>query len=148
MSFSRLNGIFRQVNFNLKRMLVMKTQLTPRDRVNRYNAFLTKINTTPKVQEELKPWNVTYDRELLRVPGRLLASERVLISGDAQRPVTEVSFVQKSADFTKEIKGRPMYRSCTMTNWHLVATQYELERDTVNFFIQSHARRLAAELGK
>ena len=127
-----------QTNFNLKRLLIERTQLSPRDRVARYHQFLEVLNQNAKVQEELEKWQVGYGNELLKIQGTLLAPEKVI----AQE---EISFNQASADFTRELRGKAMYKSCTLTNWHLVVT--ERDQKVAEGFL-FHAQELARNYGK
>lgn len=130
-----------QNNFQLKRLLIERTQLTPQERVTRYNAFLAKMNSNENVLTELEKWQIGYGTDLLKIEGTLLASEKVVVQGGTE----EVTFPQATADFTKEIRRKHMYRSCTLKNWHIV----HLDGDTpvVHGFLR-HAQDLANEFGK
>ncbi len=152
-----------QSDYNLKRVLVQSTQLSPEARVRRYNDFLTRLNTSAPVRDSLAGWGMAYGGELMRVKGTLLGSEGIRLGegrgrgggGSSSSSSNEVPFAQQSADFTREIKGRTMYRSCTLTKWHVVFngdrslnSMNSGGADAVNHFLRVHAAQLAQELGK
>ena len=128
-----------QNNFMLKKLLIQRTQLAPPERVRRYREFLNRINESNQVQEELEKWQVGYESELLQVKGTLLAPEKVIVGNGA------VPFNQGSADFTRELRARPMFKRCEFPNWHII---YEAKEDHLaeDFFRQ--AREVAREYGK
>lgn len=127
-----------QNNFLLKQLLQEKTNLTPQERVDRYNAFLAKVNNNENILIELEKWQIGYGTDLLEIKGTLLGSEKVIVE-------EEITFPQENADFTKEILRKHLYRSCKLKQWHIVHLAYDTP--VVDSFL-AHAKKLAVEFGK
>lgn len=128
-----------QRDFNAKRVLIQKTQLPPKARVERFRHFLKLLSITPEVQEEQKKWQVEYDHELLHVPGTLLAPERIVMGRDRLR------FDQASADFTREMRGKSMYKTCSLSQWYILFTQRD---SSLIFDFTKHVESLARQYGE
>ena len=66
-------------------------------------------------------WGLKFEPKPVEFNGRRLDCERILMSGDT--PQTGCTFVQKSGDFSKEIRGKGMFVPVKISEWVIVATQ-------------------------
>ena len=128
-----------QRNFKARQTLIQQTQLPPNKRVERYENFLKEINSNKDVEAELAKWKIKYDTQLIKVPGVKLAGEKILLGKD------KVSFNQSSADFTREIRSKKMFKSCTFRTWHIVFCKFD--SNGVKTFVE-HMETLTRQFGK
>lgn len=61
----------------LKMDLIKASQLPPQERVNTMKAFMEKLNNSSHVQTMLEQWNYSYDKEPIKLRGRILPLEAV-----------------------------------------------------------------------
>ena len=128
-----------QRNFKARQTLIQQTQLPPNKRVERYENFLKEINSNKDVEAELAKWKIKYDTQLIKVPGVKLAGEKIQLGKD------KVSFNQSSADFTREIRSKKMFKSCTFRTWHIVFCKFD--SNGVKTFVE-HMETLTRQFGK
>src|SRR5690606_19318552 len=74
-----------QRDFKARQMLIRKTQLDPKTRVERYHAFLNKLDTTEQVRSELSKWKIEYGNQLLRVDGVRMVGEKLTLAKPSVR---------------------------------------------------------------
>ena len=101
--------------------MTQQTQTDPNARVRNLNEFIRSINDNPKVREEMSSWGIGFEAHALELNARRLDCEKILMGGDT--PQTATTFVQKSGDFSKEIRGKAMFNPVKVTDWTIICTQ-------------------------
>lgn len=108
-------------DFNIRRSMTQKTQQDPNLRVQNLNQFIRSVRTHPQIQQEMNKWGLEFDEGLVEVQARVLDCEKILMHG--QNKDTASAFDQKTGDFSKEIRSKPMFAAVNITNWTIVCTQ-------------------------
>lgn len=91
------------------------TRMNPATRVDRLQRFAQRINETPASRDTLGQFNVNVDRELLRLPARVLKPE-LIVFGDQRTFAPD----QKTADWTPALRNNQMYSNEECKRWILL----------------------------
>ncbi|XP_054710700.1 piwi-like protein 1 [Uloborus diversus] len=106
-------------NFQLMKELANHTKLDPATRVRNLNTFIRRVNQNENVASDMKAWGLKFDDNLVRFQGRVVPPEDIIMRGG------KASYDQKSGDFTREMRGKPMYSSVNLENWVLICTKFD-----------------------
>jgi hypothetical protein len=100
------------------------TQVTlpPQKRFENLNKFMRDMNSNADVKVDMEKWRMQFESEPIKVVGRQLPCEKILMRGD--QDAAGASFVQQSGDFGKEIRGKAM-RECVpvLSKWVLIVSK-------------------------
>jgi aubergine-like protein len=108
-------------DFNIRRELTQRTQQDPNQRVQHLNQFIGSIHNHPQIRQDMAKWGLEFDTTPVEVPARVLDCERVLMHG--QTPQTGTVWDQKAGDFSREIRGKPMFSAINVANWAVICSQ-------------------------
>ncbi|XP_056889772.1 piwi-like protein 1 [Takifugu flavidus] len=104
-------------DFNIMRDLSVHTRLTPEQREQRLNRFMSNIQRNADARAELEKWGLNFERKLLNLNGRLLPGEKIL-QGSASYEYDPVV-----ADWTREMRGVNVISAPPLENWLLFYTR-------------------------
>ncbi|CAG2180514.1 unnamed protein product, partial [Oppiella nova] len=93
----------------------------PADRARNLKQFIQKVTSNEKVIEEQQRWQLEFDKNLVRVKGRVLPCERIIMQGDT--PDTGAQFEQKSGDFGRQIRSKRLFKGLSVNKWHIIYTK-------------------------
>jgi len=108
-------------DFNVRRSLTETTKAEPNARVRNLDDFIKSITSNQQIKEEMAKWGLQFEEHAVEMTGRRLDCERILMQGDT--PQTGATFVQKSGDFSKEIRGKGMFVPVRINDWVILSTQ-------------------------
>ncbi|XP_034451144.1 piwi-like protein 1 [Hippoglossus hippoglossus] len=95
--------------------LSSQTRLEPEQRQGRLNRFVSNIQKNPDAQAELDKWGLSFDKELLRLTGRVLPGERIFQGSRSYDP--------PAADWSREMRGIPVITAPPLNNWLMFYTR-------------------------
>jgi aubergine-like protein len=108
-------------DFNVRRSMTETTKAEPNARVRNLDDFIKSITSNQQIKEEMAKWGLQFEEHAVEMTGRRLDCERILMQGDT--PQTGTTFVQKSGDFSKEIRGKGMFVPVRINDWVILSTQ-------------------------
>ncbi|KAK2859956.1 hypothetical protein Q7C36_004122 [Tachysurus vachellii] len=76
-------------DFTIMRDLATHTRLSPEQRENRLNRFVSKISKNASAQDALGRWGLSFENKMLNLTGRVLSAERIIHGARAVRGTTE-----------------------------------------------------------
>uniref|UniRef100_A0A8D3EBF6 Piwi like RNA-mediated silencing 1 n=1 Tax=Scophthalmus maximus TaxID=52904 RepID=A0A8D3EBF6_SCOMX len=100
-------------DFKIMKDLSEHTRLNPDQRQGRLNSF--RAHKDIDAQAELDKWGLGFDKELVKLTGRVLPAERIF-----QGPR---SFDHAGAEWAKEMRGIPLINSPPLNNWLVFYTR-------------------------
>ncbi|KAK3566050.1 hypothetical protein QTP86_025034, partial [Hemibagrus guttatus] len=117
--FCYLTGLTDKMrsDFNIMKDLSSHTRLTPEQRENRLNRFISNMSKNANAQAALSTWGLSFENKLLNLTGRVLPAERILQGGRAYEYNPWV------ADWSKEMRGLPLISSMPLENWLMFYTR-------------------------
>uniref|UniRef100_A0A8C3A461 Piwi-like RNA-mediated gene silencing 1 n=1 Tax=Cyclopterus lumpus TaxID=8103 RepID=A0A8C3A461_CYCLU len=102
-----------RADYVIMKDLNMHTKLEPNQREGRLNRFVSNIQKNTDAQAELDKWGLNFDKQLLKLTGRVLPAERIF-----QGPKS-FDYNPMQADWSKEMRGLPLISSPPLDNWLL-----------------------------
>ncbi|XP_068460923.1 piwi-like protein 1 [Clinocottus analis] len=106
-----------RADYIIMKDLNMHTKLEPNQREIRLNRFVSNIQKNTDAQAELDKWGLSFDKELIKLKGRVLPAERIF-----QGPKS-FDYNPMQADWSKEMRGLPLISSPPLDNWLLFHTR-------------------------
>ncbi|XP_033126803.1 piwi-like protein 1 [Anneissia japonica] len=132
--FCTMTGLSEEVrsNFSVMKDLAQHTRVDPKNRATTLNRFMTDISNNPEARGHLEKWGLSLDNNMLNLQGRCLGSEQLYQKN------FRFSYENRSADWTRETRGKPVQSTVNLTNWMVVFSP----RDKANAqdFIQTLIR--------
>ncbi|GAA6087858.1 piwi-like protein 1 isoform X1 [Tachysurus ichikawai] len=104
-------------DFTIMRDLATHTRLSPEQRENRLNRFVSKINKNASAQDALGIWGLNFENKMLNLTGRVLPAERIIQGARAYEYNPWV------ADWSKEMRGLPLINGIPLGNWLMFFTR-------------------------
>jgi len=102
-------------DFSLMKDLAVHTRVDPKSRNKSLLSFMDDICKNPESSKELGGWNLGFEPETLTLPGRVLPTEKIYQSGGRS-----YSYDPKTADWSREMRGMPLYSTVNLNNWLLI----------------------------
>ncbi|KAF8763346.1 Piwi-like protein 1 like protein [Argiope bruennichi] len=109
-------------NFAMMREMATKTRLDPSQRVKNLQTFINRLSSNENVRREMEAWHLSFADRLVQFPARVLPPERIVLNTQA------VNYVQSSGDFSKEMRGKPMYNAMCLDDWLMICPRKEEEK--------------------
>ncbi|GBN60497.1 Piwi-like protein 1, partial [Araneus ventricosus] len=106
-------------NFNMMREMANMTKLNPAARVRNLQVFMNKLSSTADVKREMESWHLKFADKLVQFQARILPSEKIIQNRQS------MTYIQKSGDFSKEMRGKPMHNVMHLHNWVIISTRYD-----------------------
>ncbi|XP_053210544.1 piwi-like protein 1 [Panonychus citri] len=97
------------------RQVASSAKVNPAGRIAQLKQFCTSVNTNPRVIDEMGRWRMSMDQELVKVKGRVLSDE-VLIMGN------NTTSTIKNGEFSREMRGRTLYKPINFERWAMIFT--------------------------
>lgn len=116
--------------------------MDPGGRIRKLTDFNRRLINTAESMSILREWNLELERELVKVPARVLdAPELVMGRGMTVKP--------ERGDFTKGIISKPVYKNEELRRWFLMYPKKN-ERDASSFLqsLKEVARGMSFELAE
>ena len=107
-----------KADFNLKKEMTQRTQLIPNKRIAELHKFLGKMNTNPEIKKEMASWGMSFEPNLVEFTGRELPAEKIYMLNDTDQ--TAQAYIQKTGDFSKEIRGKKMKVPLNINQWTII----------------------------
>lgn len=128
-----LTGLSDQMrtDFRVMKDLAIHTRQSPDQRVDKLRNLIKKIHTTPSVQDELKSWNLNIEKDLIKLTGRELLSEKIKVNVQQ-----EFSVNPRTADWARDMQDKKIMQPVQIKDWLLIC----VARDT------NHARSYVEKL--
>ncbi|XP_053202757.1 piwi-like protein 1 isoform X2 [Panonychus citri] len=117
-------------------------KLGPAERMKSLKDFAQRLTSHPKVNEEMSQWNLQLDPQLVHLTGRLLASEKILMSDRSDED--GILYDQRSGSFEQEIRTERMREPVDLEYWVIVAPSRD--KCLITSY-QDSLRRVAGPLG-
>ncbi|XP_037960636.1 protein aubergine-like [Teleopsis dalmanni] len=114
--FTRATGITDHMRTNVRLMKSMSdyTRLNPEMRIQRLRNFNERLNSSAKSTEVLEEWNMKLDKDLLKIPARILPHEQILL-GHGVRYVCD-----EKANWTREFRKSSMFCNAEISRWQVI----------------------------
>jgi aubergine-like protein len=129
-------------DFNVRRQMTQKTQTDPTTRVKNLHQFMAQVVNNEEIKKEMSQWGLKFEATPVEVNARRLDCEKIIMQGETA--TTGATFVQKTGDFSKEIRGKGMFAGIRITDWTIVCTQRD--RQVVDEFANT-LNRVCKPLG-
>ncbi|CAG2106969.1 unnamed protein product, partial [Medioppia subpectinata] len=129
-------------DFNIRRQMTQKTQTDPTTRVKNLHQFMGTIAGNESIKQEMAQWGLSFDATPIEFNARRLDCEKILMQGETAQ--TGATFIQKSGDFSKEIRNKGMFAGIRVSDWTIIATARD--RQTVDEFANT-LNRVCRPLG-
>lgn len=107
-----------RADFGLMRDVAVHTRIGPDGRVKKLMNFMGQLDKTDKVVQELRNWDISFDRQLINIDARQLPQE--IISQPAGQAL---NYKQDDADWSREMRGKKMIASVNLEKWMILFTQ-------------------------
>lgn len=112
-----------KTSFTAMSLLAEHTRLSPAARIDRLLGLNRRFHESAAVQKEFREWNMELERDLLRVPGRLLPRETILYGCGAS------SEVGPNGEWTRDLRDNKFFCAARIQKWWIVAPE-RLVRET------------------
>jgi len=114
-------------NFHLMKALSAHTCISPAARIDKLMRFNSRLRQEPKVIQEFKDWNMTLDRNLLEVPGRILTGEKLLVANNR--------FLNPfKGDWTRDMQKARLLNCKELRHWIIIGNERDNRTIIVNNF--------------
>uniref|UniRef100_A0A3Q3VLJ3 Piwi-like protein 1 n=1 Tax=Mola mola TaxID=94237 RepID=A0A3Q3VLJ3_MOLML len=100
-----------RADFHIMKDLSIHTRLTPQQREERLNRFISTIQKNADAQAELDKWGLNFDNKLLNLTGRILPGERIFQGSRSYE------FDPMTADWSREMRGLSLTCAPPLDNW-------------------------------
>uniref|UniRef100_A0A8C6Q6P4 Piwi-like RNA-mediated gene silencing 1 n=1 Tax=Nothobranchius furzeri TaxID=105023 RepID=A0A8C6Q6P4_NOTFU len=104
-------------DFTIMKDLSAHTRLNPDQREKRLTSFLSNIQRNAEAQTEMTKWGLSFDKQLLKLTGRVLGGER-LFQGSQW-----YDYNPQTADWSREMRGLSVISSPPLNCWLLFHTK-------------------------
>ena len=112
-------------NMQLMRALAEHTRVAPDVRIQKLRTFNTRLQSNTKAIEQLKRFEMTLERDVLKLSGKVLPKEKILLGmGKIGDPGNE-------ADWTRDLRN-PLLNVKDLTNWVMIIPS-KFKRDGIAF---------------
>lgn len=102
-------------NFHLMKDVATYTRLRPQARIERLLKFNGRLRQEPKVEQELKDWEIKLDSNLVEVTGRVLPSDRLTFGRNLVVSCRE-------GDWSRNMQRAPLFYGKELRNWVIMGT--------------------------
>uniref|UniRef100_T1IRX2 Uncharacterized protein n=1 Tax=Strigamia maritima TaxID=126957 RepID=T1IRX2_STRMM len=106
-------------DFNAMRELANHTRVPPDDRVAKLTHFMKRINTDPRVIEDMKNWCFKFSDNLVTINGRNLGCENIIMTAD---PNSKGFGYNIKHDWSREIREPRLLEPVGLQHWVLIRT--------------------------
>ncbi|GFT86538.1 piwi-like protein Siwi [Nephila pilipes] len=106
-------------NFTMMREMANETRLDPGHRVRNLQTFIKRINTNETICKEMGAWDLKFSDRLVNFEARTLPAEFVIQGPDKYK------YDQKSGDFSREMRGKPMHSARHLDDWIVLCTRID-----------------------
>ncbi|XP_072164062.1 piwi-like protein 1 isoform X2 [Diadema setosum] len=111
-----------RANFQVMKDLAQFTRVAPRGRCEELTTFNKRISGNPEVTPFLEGWGLKFDKELVKLPGRVLAPEKIF------QVNKQFSYNPSNADWSRETRGNQLTNSIPLQSWVIFYTSRDANR--------------------
>lgn len=109
-----------RADFKIMQDLAVHTRIGPKDRVNTLETFAGQINNHPEAKKVLQPWNMLISPKVAELDARELEPEKLIMKQQRGGGTTQISYVQKDADWSRNMRNMHLLNPVALVNWILV----------------------------
>lgn len=124
--FTGLTDNMRE-NFHLMKALAVHTCISPESRIDKLMRFNNRLRQESKVLQEFKDWNMTLERNLLEVPGRVLPQERLIFARN-------IRINSGRGEWSRDMQRAHLFVCKNLKNWVMIGNQRDSHVIEVNNF--------------
>jgi len=106
-------------DFGLMQRLSKYLHMEPKTRVEKLQAFVDKLKTNEKVNEELKKWDIEISPIFVNATARVLPPNQIMLTTKDGRDKADLP--DRMADWTRLLKQNQMLSSVCLDNWLVFA---------------------------
>lgn len=103
-------------DFNIMKALSEHTIVPPQVRRKGLEDFINGCYSNTEIATELKRWSIEFDRNLLRIPARVLNNEQIFFKNK------KVMSDAASAEWSRDMKQVNMIQAFALTNWVIISS--------------------------
>jgi len=117
--FCSITGLSEELraNFQIMKELAVHTRVSPEARAKSLQAFMSSLHSNAEAQHELGQWNMSFDKQLLRMQGRVFPPEAM------QQATAKFSYKAAEADWSRDTRGQRLIAAVNIDKWLLLSTQ-------------------------
>ena len=97
-------------NFGLMEALATYTRVGPADRIQRLRSFNDRLMGVNNVVEEFSRWNLSLDRDLVTLNGRIIKAEDIIFRQQTVK-------VSDEASWQKDMRDLALYTTACLNDW-------------------------------
>ncbi|XP_037037430.1 protein aubergine-like [Bradysia coprophila] len=97
--------------------VAIHTKLAPNVRIERLNAFNRRLRSADEFEHNFTDWNLVLDKNMVRVVGRQLATEKILFADQ------KITLSNHEANWSREFRDISMFTSQHLRNWLVIVPQ-------------------------
>lgn len=110
-----------RANRNFMQKLTQSSKLFPDQRVAGLRDFITKFHANATIKEEMSRWNLDLEAVPVRIKGRVLPTEKLLMGNEVASQGTPI----ERGDFGTVMRGKPMPKPVTLDVWGILGTDHD-----------------------
>nr|KAG5694355.1 hypothetical protein BaRGS_002209 [Batillaria attramentaria]KAG5702279.1 hypothetical protein BaRGS_002946 [Batillaria attramentaria] len=104
-----------RADFALMKDVAAHTRIDPNTRADRLVRFMEQMDSVPRVAQELKNWDIRFDRELVEIKGRILPQEMIY-----QPAGRNLNYKQEESDWSRDMRGKKMIVAVPLNTWMIL----------------------------
>lgn len=104
-----------RADFNLMKDIAVYTRISPETRMQSLTTFMKDLQSE-KPKQILNSWNLEFDKEPIRMQGRVLPPESIYQRG------AQYKYDPKNADWSREMRGKQLLSSVEMSDYMILFT--------------------------
>ncbi|GIY92309.1 piwi-like protein Siwi [Caerostris extrusa] len=106
-----------RTNFTMMKEMASHTRLDPAQRVRNLQTFIRRLGSNETIQKEMGAWDLKFANNLVSFQARILPPENIVQRNQS------FPYVQKTGDFSREMRGKPMFISKELKHWVIVCSK-------------------------
>ncbi|XP_065166843.1 piwi-like protein Siwi [Atheta coriaria] len=116
--FCRMTGLTEEERTNriMKDNLEKYMMPTPKTRIENLARFNARLQSNPGSMQEMKRFDLSLSKDILSLTARQLDTETLYFQPNAQACYSAMP----DAEWSKNTRGKPMYRTAAMSTWAIV----------------------------
>ncbi|XP_036145933.1 piwi-like protein Siwi [Monomorium pharaonis] len=109
-------------NFHLMKALAHHTCIAPASRIEKLMRFNHRLRGEPKVIQELQDWNMTLERNLVEIPGRVLPNIPLSVANGTINKGQQHGNFNQRGDWSRDMQRAYLLHSKELRNWIVITS--------------------------
>jgi len=116
--FCILTGLSDEMrsNFQVMKELAVHTRMAPEPRACQLQAFINEVDENPEASKQLEQWNLEFDKNLVSIDARNIASESIF------QKDCKFSYKVEDADWSRDMRGKNVISAIPLRTWLVLYT--------------------------